>query len=358
MILINGNFLCRNLTGIERYAFEVLKILDELISPSDDIRLLVPKNARIIPEFKQIKTILSAKSIKSFPRWDLLYFSKECKRNHATGLNFSNTAPFGKNCGIAFLHDIYAKDFPNDFTSKKDKLIKLYCRMNNWNIAKNAEKIITVSEFAKQRIMSTYNVKEERISVIPNGWEHIKAVTEDAGIFNRFSELKSKEFYFTLGSLSKRKNLKWIADYAEKHTEDVFAVSGKAISGLVAPELEKLKELKNVVLLGYVSDAEVKALMKACKALVFPSYYEGFGIPPLEALSVGTPVVIAREACLPEIYGKAAHYLDIKDTDRSLTSILAEPAEPSAAVLEKYTYRHAAEKLYGVLKEQEAKHNA
>ena len=108
-ILINGNFLCRNLTGIERFAWEVLARMDKCIK-DEDISIYIPANAKVFPEYKNIHIVISEKQIRSFPLWDLFYFKGACKKLKATGLNFSNTAPLGKYCGFAFLHDIYAKD--------------------------------------------------------------------------------------------------------------------------------------------------------------------------------------------------------------------------------------------------------
>jgi len=349
MILINGNFLCRNLTGIERFAFEVCSRMDELLTENDDIALLVPANAKVIPTYKNIRIIHSKKAIKSFPRWDLFYFSRECKKHHADGLNFSNTAPLGKNCGYAFIHDIYAADFPQDFTSKKDKLIKIYCRLNYKNICKNAKKVFTVSDFSKKRILDRYHIDENRIEIIPNGWEHFKSIKSDFSVFDKFPLLKSQPYFFTLGSLQKRKNLKWIARYASNHSNEFFAISGKVIGGMYTPELESLSSLKNVILLGYVSDSEVKALMEKCQAFVFPSYYEGFGIPPLEALSVGAKIILADSASLPEIYGKTASYISASSTDCSLTEMAKDKKEGAEEVLKKFTYQNSAQKLYDSL---------
>ena len=349
MILINGNFLCRNLTGIERFAWEICKRLDKLVS-GEEISILVPKNAKETPEFENIKVIESEKEIHGFPKWDLLDFKRECKKRKATGLNFSNTAPLGKNCGYAFLHDIYAYDFPEDFSSKKEILIKIYSLLNYWNIAKNAKKVLTVSNFSKKQIQKAYGVDESRIEVIPNGWDHFKTIEEDERIFERFPELKEKQFYFTLGSLQKRKNLKWIAEHASKHPDERFAISGKVISGLESNEISELQRMENVTLLGYVSDGEVKALMKRCRAFVFPSYYEGFGIPPLEALSVGAKIIVAKAASLPEIYKNAAGYIDPENPDCDLNAILDKIDENEAEkVLAEYTYQNSAERLHEVL---------
>ena len=355
-ILINGNFLCRHLTGIERFSYEICACLDELLSQEEtdrlEISILVPANAKIVPDYKKI-SILPGVALNSFPKWDLLYFPKVCRRFHALPLNLSNTAPLGKNCGYAFLHDIYAADFPDDFTSFKDRLIKLYSCFHYKNIAKNARKIFTVSEFSKNQIQKCYGVSDERLSVIPNGWDHFKSIEEDEKIFEKFPALLEKPFFFTLGSLQKRKNLKWILEYAKKHPGQTFAISGKTIGGMKSGEIGDLGLLKNVILLGYVSDSEVKSLMKKCLAFVFPSYYEGFGIPPLEALSVGAKIIVANAASLPEIYGKSAVYIDPKSTDCNLLELAQNSAsqEEIDRVLEKYTYRNSANKLYNELME-------
>ncbi len=349
-ILINGNFLNRNLTGIERFSWETCKRLDGLLTEQDDFSILVSANPKVIPEFSNIKVIRSKKIIKNFPFWDLIEFPKYCKKTGSTGLNFSNTAPLGKNCGYAFLHDIYAKVFSKDFSRLKDKLVKAYSLLNYRNIAKNAKIVFTVSEFSKKQIAEMYKIPTQKICVVPNGWDHFNSIEEDERIFERFPSLKKGDFYFTLGSLSKRKNLAWICKYAKSHPDENFAVSGKAISGLVPEELKDLKTLKNVTLLGYVSDGEVKSLMKNCKAFVFPSYYEGFGIPPLEALSVGAKIIVSKAASLPEIYKNTAHYISPDNANVQLKELLKEETAAPDEILKKYTYDAAAKKLYETLK--------
>lgn len=347
MIVINGDFLCRNLTGIERFAYEIIVRLDKLL-PVNSVQLYVPANGKNIPELDAIQTVVSESECGFFPAWEHGDFRRYVKAQKAIPLDFSNVTPWGTQ-GIVFIHDIYAKLYPQDFSSRRDWLISKYMCLMYRYASRHAKLLLTVSHFSQNQIAETYKIPPEKIHVVPNGWEHFQKVVTDTSILHQFPQLE-KDFYFTLGSLSRRKNLLWIANYAEQHPQDTFAISGKMLSGLVPPELERLQTLPNVVLLGYVTDGQVKALMERCKAFVLPSYYEGFGIPPLEALSCGTKIVVARAASLPEIYGDAAHYIDPDNSNVDLESLLSQPVADAKTVLEKYTYDNAAHQLYDLLK--------
>lgn len=343
-IIINGSFLCRNLTGIERFSLEICKRLDSLIT-EPLFELYIPKDAKLIPEFSNLKVVVSKKNLKKFPLWDHFTFPSYVRKQKAVSLDFANlTSLFHP--GLVFIHDIYAKLYPQDFTSKKDKLRRFYMCWMYKHAVKKGKHIFTVSEFSKNQIIQTYNVNPQKISVIPNGWDHFKEINEDDSILTSFTALKSKDYYFTLGSLQKRKNLIWITKYAKTHPEELFAISGKAISGMVSNEIESLKTLPNVVLLGYVSDEQVKFLMKNCKAFVFPSYYEGFGIPPLEALSVGAKIIVSDIPCFREIYKDTAFYINPDDTSIDLQTLLQTKVSSADSTLDYYTYDNAAKKLY------------
>ena len=347
MIVINGDFLCRNLTGVERFAYEVTIRLDKLV-PSGKFQIFIPKNAKDVPSLANIQCVVSDVECSFFPAWEHGPFRRYVRRNRATPLDFANVTPWGTK-GIVFIHDIYAKLYPEDFSGRRDRLVRRYMCLMYRYATRRAKLLLTVSQFSRNQIAATYRIPAEKIHVVPNGWEHFKAVMADNSILQQFPQLVDKGFYFTLGSLSLRKNLKWIADYAERHPEDTFAISGKMLSGLVPPELERLQTLSNIVLLGYVTDGQVKALMQRCRAFVLPSYYEGFGIPPLEALSCGARIVVAKAASLPEIYGDAAHYIDPDNADVDLEELLAQPVVSPESVLEKYTYDNAARLLHGLL---------
>jgi glycosyltransferase involved in cell wall biosynthesis len=347
-ILINGDFLCRRLTGIERYAYEITRRLDALIKPGE-VAIAVPSNAPNIPAYNNLEIIRLGK-LKSHLLWQMtaLQFFLLGHGNYLV-LDYGNTClPLSP--GITFLHDIYCELFPGDFSTPRDRLIRVYNRLQYRLIARKAKEIITVSNFSRNQIAGYFRVEPERITVIYNGWEHFSAVVPDYSVFKTFPELTEKNYFFSLGSLSRRKNLKWILECAGKNPQFLFAVSGTSLSVSKTDEIRELHSSRNVKMLGYLDDPRVKALMEKCRAFIMPSYYEGFGIPPLEALSCGAPIIISDSASFPEIYGNTAHYINPGNTDTDLEALLREPVDPPAPLLRKYTYDSGAEKLYGIIK--------
>ena len=348
IIAINGEAWCRNLTGIERLAIEVTQYLDEMVQPGE-MELLVPQNAKNLPSLKNIRIIVLPVEVSQVIKWTQVHFQKYVLKNKRIPLNYANTCPFFVP-GFSFIHDIYCKLYSQDFTSRRDKIVRLYSNFMYRTIAKRAKAVFTVSEYTKKTITDTYHVSPDKIHVVYSGVSGYKEIPSDEKIFDRLPQLKEKSFYFTLGSLSVRKNLKWIADHAELYPNEIFAVSGKPLPSVVPPELEKLKSLPNIVMTGYLSDEEVKALLSKCKAFVFPTYFEGFGLPPLEALSCGAPIIVSNITSLPEIYGKCAHYIDPNEPNVDLEKLLAEPVEPAEKILEKYTLENTAKRMYEFFK--------
>jgi glycosyltransferase involved in cell wall biosynthesis len=226
-ILINGYFICRRLTGIERYAYEITSRLDKLCKP-DEIAMIVPIDADNIPEYKNIRIIRYGKTIQNV-YWQMftLQWFLITHRKYII-LEFGNCClPLAP--GIVFLHDIYCEFFPEDFVSKRDKLTRLYNRIQYRFIAYLAKKIVTVSEYSKKEISETFNINPSKIDVIYSSADHIRDIEPDFSILEQFPMLKEKQFFFSLGSLSKRKNIIWILEYAKIHPESTFAISGTSI---------------------------------------------------------------------------------------------------------------------------------
>ncbi len=349
-IMINGEFFCRTVTGVERLAIEVTQALDSLFT-ANQAELIVPKNAVNVPKLKNIKTIILNKNAVFFPKWTQFDFQTYVLMHKGISFDYSNTCPFFSP-GVEFIHDIYAKLHPEDFISKRDRIIRLYHLIMYKTIAKRAKKILTVSEYTKKTIVDTYKIDPNRIAVVYSGINHYTQIQKDDSIFAQLSINKDRPFYFTLGSLSLRKNLKWIANHAELYPNELFIISGQSLSNfIVPPELDKIKKLKNIILTGYLKDEQIKALLSKCKAFIFPSYFEGFGLPPLEALSCGAKIVISNTTSLPEIYGKCAYYIDPDNPAINLEELLQHDVSEPAEIIKKYTLINTAKRIHHILEE-------
>ncbi|MBQ9494576.1 MAG: glycosyltransferase family 4 protein [Treponema sp.] len=349
-IIINGEVYCRNTTGIERVATDMITALDMLFN-NGEAELVIPLNVRETPYLRNIQLVQLDYTVSKFFLWEQLPFQSYVRKNNGIALDFGNACPFFAP-GAAYLHDIYCELYPYHFVTRRDRLICQYSRIMYRRIAKKAKKIIAVSEFTKQTIINTYHISPDKIHVIYNGiGPSYKSIQPNFSIFEKHPVLKEKDFYFTLGSLSVRKNLKWIAEHAARYPDEFFVVSGTALKSVIAQELGALRQLKNVLLPGYLSDAEVKALMSRCRAFIFPSLFEGFGLPPLEALSCGAKIIISNRTCLPEIYGDCAYYIDPDRADVNLDALLAKTVAPPDKLLKELTVENASKKLYKIIKD-------
>ena len=346
-VIINGAFLCNQLSGIERFAFELTKYLDK-ISKKYEIGIIIPNNAKFFPVFENLFLVRYDKNLTSFPKWEQFILPKILKKNKAILLDFGNSCSLFYP-GISFLHDIYCELYPKDFITKREKHERLYFRILYRIIAYRAKKIITISNFSKHQIASTFHIKSDKISIIYNSYNHFNNIKSDYTIFKNFPVLNNP-FYFSLGSLSKRKNIKWIFEYALKNPLSIFAISGVSLNTFKIDELS-YSIPSNIIFLGYLDDGKVKALFERCKAFIHPSYYEGFGLTPLEALSCGANIIISNAASLPEIYGNTAHYIDPFNTDVDLDKLLTEPVESPEKLFEKYSIEKTSSQLYSLIQD-------
>ena len=114
-------------------------------------------------------------------------------------------------------------------------------------------------------------------------------------------------------------------------------------------EIPKYENYDNVLFLGYVRDEELKSLMKYCKAFIFPSYYEGFGIPPMEALSVGSKAIVSDIPVHHEIYGNSVYYIDPYNADVNLDNLLKGHVDNADMVLKEYSWKKSAALLKDLL---------
>lgn len=341
-IVINGRFLLHQVTGVERFAREITAELDKIIEPGNII-MAVPPGVEDIPFYQNIKVIKVGKFHNRL--WEHISFPYYVHKLKATSLNLCNAAPL-VSPGIVCIHDVKIKAKPHYY----NKLFILWYNLLLKNATKRGKSIITVSEFSKREICKYYHVDSEKIFVVYNGWQHYKRISFDENALQKYG-LKKGRYFFSMCSLEPNKNFRWIAEEAKLNQDMIFAVAGSINSNVFADGFG-FKCPKNMKFLGYVSDEEAKTLMRDCNAFLFPTFYEGFGIPPLEAISVGAKqVVVSDTEVMHEIFGNQVVYIDPNEYDAKTLSNINEVDNLNILeILKKFDWRQSAQILWNILK--------
>lgn len=335
--VIDGRQLTGQIGGVQRYISEILKELDQ-IAELGEYEVLVPKNSD--PKLSYSNIRIKKYGLFSGLLWEQISLPIYILKNKAYGIYPCTVCPMLRPKGITVIHDVMIKIIPE--VKKTVPLIPRFLLEMNYRAgAKHSNRVVTVSEHSKQDIISTYHIPDSKISVIGNAWQHMNDIEEDDGWKERFPQLNEGEYFFTLSANRIQKNFKWIYEVAKRNPERIFAIAG------TCEEWQKQIEYDapNIIHLGFVSNEEVKSLMKNAKAFLFPSFYEGFGIPPMEALACGAKIAIAKASCLPEIYGNSAYYFDPFDYDIDIDALLETEVAPPSEVLSRFGWDISAERL-------------
>jgi glycosyltransferase involved in cell wall biosynthesis len=229
------------------------------------------------------------------------------------------------------------------------------------NVCKQADAIITVSECTKRDLLSMFDYKPENIFVTPLG-SRFKSVDINnfSEIFNKY-EIKEKKYFLFTGMISIRKNIiNLIKAYKRSGLSDEYnlVLAGGMSMGheIIIQEIEKNGLKKNIVLPGFVSDEELALLYTNAKAFLFPTYYEGFGLPIIEAMSYGIPVLIGNRGAAPEIAGSHGIQVDPFDIDSisngisKMVDVTDNEINTAANHAKKYTWQECALKTMNVYK--------
>lgn len=223
---------------------------------------------------------------------------------------------------IAVVHDMAYKAYPETVNKKTLKWLQLTLKKS----CRRADAIITVSEFSKQEIVKYLGVPKEKIIVMANGVDldifHPDYGKEEVTALKEIFQIQG-EYFLYLGTLEPRKNIErlvrayaqmleeWSREGILREPPKLVLAGGKG--WLYDSIFETVREFgldSQVVFTGYVEESQVPVLMKGARAFVFPSLYEGFGMPPLEAMACGTPVLTSTAASLPEVVGETGILVD------------------------------------------------
>lgn len=342
----NGRFLTKKMTGQERFAFELISHLDK-ICEKGEFCVVTSELANNLPEWENIEIIQIGRMKRE--AWEQFNLGPYLRKHKLKSVNLTSTYAFG-HCEIVCIHDASLFEIGRMYMHSVYGFFGTLWKMLLCRIAaKKAEKILTVSYYSKDKLNRLLHIPYDKIEVVSNAWQHYERVERDDSIFERIPKsIEKGDYFFSMSSLSPQKNFIWIMEVAKRNPDLKFVITGK-VEGFTKLGFDDLKT-PNIHFTGYLTDGEIKALMSECRAFIHPAIYEGFGIPPIEALSCGAEIIVSTATCLPEIYGKSAHYIDPYDYEVDLMKLLSEPVDPASEVLDKYNWAKEAEKLYELLK--------
>lgn len=295
-----------------RYADKLIEHLHDLKPGYEIIILAKPARVdfikKIAPDFKVVSS-----PYKEFTLAEQTGLLKQLKALSPDLVHFGMTQQPVRYKGrvVTTIHDLTTARFNNPAKNRlKFKTKQVVYRRVIKQAAKKSLKLIVPSQFVKTDLAQYAKVEPSKIEVIYEAADKIADKTE------AIDKLKSQQFIFYVGRPNPHKNLERLVEAMErlapKYPELKLVLAGKPDKNY--EQLQRYSLSRNltsqVLFIGKVSDGQLRWLYENCQAYVFPSLSEGFGLPGLEAMVHGAPVIASKATCLPEIYGPAAHYFN------------------------------------------------
>jgi glycosyltransferase involved in cell wall biosynthesis len=309
-ITINGRFLTQRMVGVQRFAVEVVKAIDGLLDDGEykslkgRIEILAPASAR---EFPLRHIPVRRRGMTSGYFWEQVEFPI-----YGYGrllLSLCMLGPIAVRRQIVVVHDATVRAQPGNFTRRFRAAYNLIIPQ----ICRRAYGAVTVSEFSRREIGKWFGVDVSNMPVCFEGGEHIASVPADESIIDRLG-LRGRKFFLSVGA-GKNKNVNTVtAAFVGSKLADTSVVLTGFRQNRVNGSYEEVLA-GGMINAGYVSDGELRALYRHALALVCPSRYEGFGLPPIEAMACGCPVIISNQPAMVEVCGDAALRCDADDAD-------------------------------------------
>lgn len=354
-VYLNGRFLTQNITGVQRYASEMIQALDGLIGEgqgpnafrSAKVVLLTPGSIDRDLGLRHIEVRAIGTSIHD-NIWDQSRLLNAARDGILISL--ANRGPVLHRRHLVVIHDAIVFRHPEFYGPSYARFHRTLGRV----LARTA-KIATVSEFSRLELADVLRIRPESIPVLPNGADHLARITPDETILDQL-DLRARRFFFALGSVNGNKNvglaIEAFTRIADGDARLVIAGGGATIFRPVDHRWPP-----GVFHAGQLSDPQIAALYAHATAFIFPSIYEGFGIPPLEAMTFGCPVLASTAEAVRETCADAARYFSPHDAGE-LASLMSErlnedPRTNGKSQQEKqraarFTWRNSALKLMDV----------
>ena len=352
--MINGRFLGAPQTGVQRVALNLIQAMDRLLAErrcgDGDWTLCAPSGAQ--QQIGLSAMAFRGESLLKGQAWE--QFELPVAAGGAELINLCNAGPIMAASALTMIHDAQVYLAPESYSPA----FRRWYRLALPRLAARSRRVVTVSDFSR-RMLARFGVAPiERISVVPNGVDHMLAVAPDAAALGRLG-LAAGSYVFAFGSLQPHKNLALLLRaFADPALADLrLVVSGGLDPATVARTLG-VAPSRNVLFAGRLTDGEIRALLEAAVCLACPSTTEGFGLPPMEAMVLGCPAVVAPTGAMPEVCGPAAVYAPLDDVGAWVEAIGALASDADARAersrlgrrhAARYSWRRSADRLSELL---------
>lgn len=353
-LFLNGKFYAGATNGVHRVADRLLRELDELASAGRapaawDMRLLLPACANWAPRFAAIVPVPQRGGHTQ--RWEQTVLPVVARSGVLA--SFANLAPALHPRKLTMVHDAQFRLSPHSYPAKLRWGYRALIPLG----ARSSRLVVTVSDYARDSLATFGIAAAGTTRVIHNGADHILETAADGAMLARHG-LKTGSYAMLFGSAARYKNVAVVfAAFARAELSDVpLVVVGPSRASLVAAGLAPPA---SAVFVGAVDDAGLRALYEGARCLLYPSRTEGFGLPPVEAMLCGCPVVAAPAGAIPEVCHDAVIYAGVDDAAAWAAAVAAlAPGELRDAKIaagreraRRFTWRAAGVKLAAALAE-------
>ncbi|MBU3103152.1 glycosyltransferase family 4 protein [Clostridium gasigenes] len=317
--------------GIGRYCYELSK---ELYLICNDIKIVIREEDKDLFSFAKNKDLIIIKGISSgakrnvFEQFKLPFIIKKKYPNAVIHYPDSMSPLLAKNKCIITVHDIAFRALKDVFTWKT----KIWKNISTTLSVKKANRIISISEYTKCELEKYYGKSVKgKVDVVLNGFNDFSNEPIDESVIrDNILRLKNEKYILTVSTISPRKNIDGLIKAYDKleDKKDTKLVVAGAYGWLyndVLNLVEQLKLKEYVIFTGKINDNELKYLYSNCELFAYLSFYEGFGLPPLEAMSYGKKCIVSDTSSIPEVVGDAAIKINpynIEEISYSIDNVL------------------------------------
>ena len=352
-VAFNGRFLNSPQSGVQRVAGRLIAALDEMLTARADpsrVSLLAPRDTPRPPlqhiDFQPVGR-------RGGQVWEQVELPRAL--SGATLINLCNAAPLFTDSRLTMIHDAQVFESPKSYSPA----FAAWYRFSLPRIAARAQRVLTVSEYSKSRLVEFGIASADHIAVVHNGVDHILGTAPDPDALSRLG-LESFRYVVLFGAYQAHKNLDFALKlFAGGALGDVTLVVIGPVDWTEIKSRYDLNPDPSVLLAGRQTDEAIRSLLESAAFMICPSTTEGFGLPPMEAMSLGCPAIVSRAGALPEVCAYAAVYAEANDADgwrHEISALWQEGVNPlrrDRARLRagSFTWRRSAERLWSLVEE-------